>query len=232
MMDADALKAVIDRLGPWHHSIEFVPGIRTHPEFPDHPESRWGTIEPHIPKDLRGKSVLDVGSNSGFFSVKMKQRGADRVVGIDMMPHLIEQGKFLSHWFSQDIDFRLMDVYGDVESLGKFDLVLFMGVLYHLKHPLYALEKLAQVCKDTMIVQSVTRGSPDEFEMKEDYPADEWTVFDEPGWPKMYFIPKKVNGDVSNWWFPNLSCLKAMIRDCGFKNIIPTKDPATLICRR
>src|SRR5215471_20825222 len=77
------MQTVIDRLGPWYHNVVFAPGIMSNPQNADYPASRWRVLDPVIPKDLRGKSVLDIGCNSGFFSLEMKKRGADRVVGVD-----------------------------------------------------------------------------------------------------------------------------------------------------
>jgi len=76
------LQLVIERLGPWYHNLTFA-GTSTLSATPDYPASRWSMLEPLIPEDLRGKTVLDIGCNSGFFSVEMKKRGAARVVGID-----------------------------------------------------------------------------------------------------------------------------------------------------
>lgn len=192
----------IEQLGPWYHNVVLAPDVMTHPSDADYPASRWRDLDEIIPKDLKGKSVLDIGCNSGFFSLEMKRRGADRVVGTDIMLYLLAQSRFLSHWFGLPLEIYECGVY-DVESLGsKFDVVLFIGVLYHLKHPLYALEKIASVCKDTMYFQSVVRGPGGDLEPADDYPGNEVCVFDEPNWPKMYFIEKKYNGDESNWCSP------------------------------
>jgi tRNA (mo5U34)-methyltransferase len=101
-----------------------------------------------------------------------------------------------------------------------------------LKHPLYALEKIANVCKDTMFFQSVVRGPSGDFDPKPDYPNSEADIFDLPEYPKLYFVEKSFNGDVSNWWFANQSCLKAMMRTAGFREIISTAGPDTFVCRK
>jgi tRNA (mo5U34)-methyltransferase len=109
---------------------------------------------------------------------------------------------------------------------------MFVGVLYHLKHPLYALEKIANVCKNTMYFQSMVRGPLGDFEPQDDYSGSEASIFDLPEYPKLYFIEKSFNGDVSNWWFASQSCLKAMLRTVGFREIIPTESSDTFICRK
>src|SRR5438552_3181274 len=115
----------IRRLGPWYHNVVFAPGVMTNPSNPDYPASRWRILENVIPKDLSGKSVLDIGCNSGFFSLEMKKRGADRVVGVDFMPHLLAQARFGSHWFELPLELYESTAY-DVRSLdSKFDIVVF-----------------------------------------------------------------------------------------------------------
>lgn len=227
----ERLLHALERLGPWYHNIELQPGVSTNPPMGDHPANRWRILEPFVPADLSGKTVLDIGCNAGFFSVQMKQRGADRVLGIDIMPHVLAQARFVSTWFNQPIELREMDTYG-IEALGQFDFVIFVGVLYHLKHPLYALEKMAAVCKDTMYFQSVIRGPLEDFNPDDDYSVQERDIFDIPAYPKLYFIEKSFNGDVSNWWFATRSCLRAMLRTVGFREVLDTDSPDTFICRK
>jgi tRNA (mo5U34)-methyltransferase len=222
----------LQRLGPWYHNVVFAPGMMSNPSNADYPASRWRLLDSVISKDLRGKSVLDIGCNSGFFSLEMKKRGADRVVGIDIMPHLLAQSRFASHWFHLPLELYECGAY-DVRSLGwNFDVIVFIGVLYHLKHPLYALEQIASICKDTMYFQSVVRGPGGDIESKDDYPVNEVAVFDQPAWPKLYFIEKKFNGDESNWWFATRSCLKAMLRTAGFRTVEDTPNPEIFVCRK
>lgn len=223
---------VIQRLGPWYHNVVLGPGVLTNPSNPDYPASRWRVLDQVIPKDLGGKSVLDIGCNSGFFSLEMKKRGAGRVVGVDIMPHLLAQSRFGSHWFGLPLELYECGAY-DVESLAMtFDVVVFIGVLYHRKHPLYALEKIASVCKETMYFQSVVRGLAGDLQPADDYPVNEVAVFDQPAWPKLYFIEKKFNGDESNWWFATRSALKAMLRTAGFRAVEDTSNPEIFVCRK
>jgi tRNA (mo5U34)-methyltransferase len=227
----DDLRGTIDKHGPWYHNLTIRTGLTTNPEIGDHPVSRWRLIEPYVPADLSGKTVLDIGCNAGYFSLEMKRRGATRVLGVDVMPKVLAQARFMSTWERLPIELREIDTY-DVESLGLFDYVIFVGVLYHLKHPLYALEKVAQVCKDTLFFQSVVRGPATDFNPRDNYPDSEEAIFDAPEYPKLYFVEKSYNGDVSNWWFATPSCLKAMLRTVGFREIIPTASPDTFICRK
>jgi len=225
------LKQTIEQLGPWYHNLEVQPELMTNPAMGDHPASRWRILEPFVPSNMSGKSVLDIGCNAGYFSLQMKRRGAGRVVSIDIMPHVLAQARFMSAWEDLPMEIRKVDTY-DVETLGSFDYVVFVGVLYHLKHPLYALEKIANVCKDTMLFQSVVRGPGGDFNPKDDYPNQEAEIFDLPEYPKLYFVEKSFNGDISNWWFGNRSCLKAMLRTAGFREIVDTEREDTFICRK
>jgi len=225
------LAVTLERLGPWYHNLRFA-GRMTNPATPDYPASRLRLLDEMMPKDLSGKTVLDIGCNSGFFSIEMKKRGAERVVGVDIMHYLLAQARFTSHWFGLPVELHESSAY-DVDQFDmKFDVVLFIGVLYHLKHPLLALEKIASICKDTMYLASVVRGSKGDFEPADDYPGTEVKIFEDPHYPRLYFIEKSIDGDESNWWYATRSCLKAMARTAGFKSVEETSHPEYLICRK
>ena len=120
--------------------------------------------------------------------MEMKRRGADRVVGIDSDEGYLAQARFAAEVSGLDIEFRKLDVY-DVAKLGeKFDLVLFMGVLYHLRHPLLALDLLHEhVAGDMLVFQSLMRGNPDTAEFERDYPFSETGIFEDPAIPPHVF---------------------------------------------
>jgi tRNA (mo5U34)-methyltransferase len=136
-----ALKDDIAALGPWFHNLR-LRGVQTAPDhfLGDYPEIKFASFRHAIPADLTGKSVLDIGCNAGFYTLEMKRRGAAEVLGIDTDEHYLQQARFAAEVEKIDVEFRRMTVW-DVASLGrKFDLVIFMGVLYHLRHPLLALD--------------------------------------------------------------------------------------------
>src|SRR3546814_20451141 len=110
--------------------------------------------------DLAGRSGFGIGCNAGFYAIEMKRRGADRVLGIDDTEGYLEQARFAAEVLGADIEFRNLSVY-DVAALGeRFDLVLFLGVLYHLRHPLLALDLVHDhVARDLLVFQSMQRGS-------------------------------------------------------------------------
>jgi tRNA (mo5U34)-methyltransferase len=221
-------------LGRWFHNID-LRGVKTAPDhfLGDYPNIKWQHFAHAIPADLSGKSVLDVGCNAGFYSIEMKKRGAARVVAIDSDEIYLEQGRFAASVVGySDIEFRKMDVY-DVGKLGEqFDVVIFMGVLYHLRHPLLALDILHDtVVRDVMIFQSMQRGSNNVAGVADDYPFWDHAVFQRDGYPLMYFVEKKYAEDPTNWWIPNRACVEAMLRSSGFR-IVDHPEGEVYICRK
>jgi tRNA (mo5U34)-methyltransferase len=231
--DRDALEGRIRELGPWFHNIT-IGGVQTAPDhfLGDYPSVKWRQFAHAIPADLAGRTVLDIGCNAGFYSFEMKRRGAGRVVGIDWDEGYLAQARFAAEANGVDVDFRRMSVY-DVAALGeRFDIVLFMGVLYHLRHPLLALDLLYEhVVRDLLVFQSMLRGSAATAEVAPDYPFSEQSIFDDPRFPRMYFIERKYSGDPTNWWVPNRSAMEAMLRSAGFV-ITGHPEAEVFICRR
>jgi tRNA (mo5U34)-methyltransferase len=223
------LRTTIEQLGPWYQNIEVEPGLWTNPALPNHPAQRWAAIDPFI-GDVHGKTVLDIGCNAGFFAVRFKQLGASRVVALDIQPQSVRQTTFLARHFGVELEVYERQAY-DIEDLGTFDLVLCLGLLYHLRHPLLMLDRIAAICRDRLFVQMVLRTAGDDFWPKDDYALDEVGVFEDPAFPKMFFIERSVNADPTNWWFANTSCLKAMLRSAGFTDITPTDVSDTFVCR-
>ncbi|HZZ89629.1 MAG TPA: TIGR04290 family methyltransferase [Caulobacteraceae bacterium] len=220
-------------LGEWFHNID-LDGVQTAPNhfLQDYPNVKWRKFEHAIPADLTGKSVLDIGCNGGFYSIAMKRRGADRVVGIDFDERYLEQARFAAEVKGADIEFRLLSVYDVGELRERFDIVLFMGVLYHLRHPLLALDIIHdRVARDLLVYQSMQRGSPDEGEVGADYDFFEQGHFDASSYPKLHFIEHRYAGDPTNWWAPNAACSAAMLRSAGFE-ILERPEEEVFICRR
>jgi tRNA (mo5U34)-methyltransferase len=131
-----------------------------------------------------------------------------------------------------EIEFHQFSVY-DVVRLGrKFDLVLFLGVFYHLRHPLLALDVIHEhVARDLVVFQSLQRGSDQTMPIRDDYLFWETEIFKRPEFPRMYFIEKNYSGDPTNWWFPNRSCVEAVLRSAGF-DILQNPEEEVFICRR
>jgi tRNA (mo5U34)-methyltransferase len=219
-------------LGPWFHNID-LDGVQTAPEhfLGDYPAIKWRRFAHAVPADLSGRSVLDIGCNGGFYSLEMKRRGAARVLGIDHDEDYLRQARFAAEVTGLDIEFQQLSVY-DIGALGeRFDLVLFLGVLYHLRHPLLALDLLREhVVGDLLVCQSMQRGDPGEEPIEEDYPFAETAVFDRPTYPHLSFIERRYAGDDTNWWVPNRACTKAMLRSAGFE-IDSNPEEEVYVCR-
>jgi tRNA (mo5U34)-methyltransferase len=217
-MTREELEGRVRALAPWFHNLD-LGGVRTAPEhfLGDYPGMVWDAIGPALPQDLAGKSVLDLGCNAGFFSIELKKRGAARVVGADFDPRYLAQARLAAEVSGLEIEFRELSVY-DVATLEeRFDVVLFMGVLYHLRHPLLALDLVRRhVAKDLVVFQSMIRGSQGRFPAAPDYPFSEREVFDHPSWPKLHFVEHRYASDETNWWIPNRACVEAMLRSAGF----------------
>jgi tRNA (mo5U34)-methyltransferase len=229
----DRIRARTAELGPWFHNLN-LKGVQTAPDhfLGDYPMVKWQRFADAVPHDLSGKTVLDIGCNAGFYAMEMKRRGADRVLGIDFDPDYLAQARFAAEVEGFDIEFRQMSVY-DVGALGeRFDVVFFIGVLYHLRHPLLALDLIHEhVADDLLVFQSMQRGSSDVLPLKEDYEFWEAGIFDEPGFPKLHFIERQYAHDVTNWWAPNRACSEAMLRSAGFE-IQQHPEEEVFICRR
>jgi tRNA (mo5U34)-methyltransferase len=229
----EELQQRIEELGPWFHNLR-LGGVETAPYhfLGDYPAIKFATFRDVVPQDLTGCTVLDIGCNAGFYSMEMKRRGADRVLGIDTDVRYLRQARFAAEVEGIDIEFRRMGVW-DVAELGeKFDLVIFMGVLYHLRHPLLALDLIHEhVARDLMLFQTMQRGSRETVAIAEDYDFNDPAPFDEPGYPKMHFIEKRYSHDETNWWVPNAACSAAMLRSAGFQ-LIAHPEQEVFFCKR
>ncbi len=229
----DEIQSRVSALGDWFHDLD-LKGVRTAPNhFLHHyPADKWHRFAHAIPQDLKGASVLDIGCNAGFYSMEMKRRGAGRVLGIDSDPRYLAQARLASEVLELDIQFRELSIY-DVAALGeRFDIVLFMGVLYHLRHPLLALDLIHEhVAGDMLVFQSMQRGAREVERVAADYDFFDTDHFDRSGYPKLHFVEHQYARDWTNWWVPNAACAEAMLRSAGFE-ITDHPEDEVYICRR
>jgi tRNA (mo5U34)-methyltransferase len=227
-----SLSTRIQALGPWFHNMTLAGTITAPQHFlGDYPRCKWALFAHALPADLTGMTVLDIGCNAGFYSLEMKRRGADRVVGVDSDPRYLQQAALAAEVSDLAIDLKLLSVYDVADLKERFDLVLFMGVLYHLRHPLLALDLIHEhVSGGLLVCQSLLRGSPEIAQLQEDYPFDELAVFLSEGAPRMQFIEQRFANDPTNWWIPNQACLAAMLRSAGFV-IEDHPEPDIYLCR-
>ncbi len=229
-LSPDTLRADVDRLGPWFHNLKLPDGqggsVQTRPDGPfgDFPQFKWDELAPHLPSDLSGQRCLDIGTNSGFYAFELARRGAT-VLGIDLNDHYLNQARFARRVFGLEaqVDFENLQIYqlAAMAQAGKrFDLVIFMGVFYHLRYPLLGLDCVRSVLKPggRMVFQTLTM--PGDADLG---PQDTGTLgFDDrdrltdPGWPKMAFFERGFTGDPTNWWAANHAGCRAMLRSAGF----------------
>ena len=200
-MSAAELRNEVERLS-WFHTIDLGDGVVT----PGRDDSAMRLGRLGLPADLGGLSVLDVGAYDGFFSFEAERRGAARVVAADAFVWR-ELDRMLSFELArralgssvEDLEVEILEL--SPERVGKFDLVLFLGVLYHLRDPLLALERVASVTAGRLILETHV----DLALMRR---------------PAMAFYPRtELNDDPSNWWGPNPAAVEAMLRDVGFSKI-------------
>jgi tRNA (mo5U34)-methyltransferase len=194
----------------WYHTIDLGHDIVT--AGADNTPHRLPLLG--LPQSLAGKSVLDIGAWDGFFSFEAERRGASRVVASDYYSwHGTGWGTKAGFELArtalgsrvEDIDIDVMDL--SPERVGTFDVVLFLGVLYHLPHPLLALERVASVTRDLLILE---------------------TVVDMVGFarPAMAFYPgRELNNDPTNWWGPNPAAVHAMLASVGFRAVQTVTPP-------
>lgn len=206
------------RLGPWFHNLHLPDGRQTAPDHPlgDFPASKWREIEPFIPTDLTGWRALDIGCNAGFYSFELARRGAS-VVALDADERYLEQARWARalYGLEERVELRLMPVYELARTTEQFDLVLFLGVLYHLRHPLLALDIVAEKVRRLLVLQTLTMPGAEIADVPLDLPLEEREALLAPGWPKLAFLEAAVAGDPTNWWTPNHACVEAMLRSCG-----------------
>lgn len=199
------LRAELARKG-WFHSFEFPDGRVIEGIF-SLAQLRSRISQFPIPQDLTGKRVLDIGAWDGWFSFEMERRGA-QVVAVDCVE--MENFRHAHKQLSSRVEYRVLDIYElSPEKLGRFDIVLFLEVLYHLKHPLLGLEKVCALTREMACVESV---------IIDPATAGQGRA---PGVPWMEFYETdELCGQADNWVRPNLECLLALCRTAGFARVV------------
>jgi tRNA (mo5U34)-methyltransferase len=204
----------------WFHRIEVFPGFFT-PGWSDPAIEKL----PHygLPEELAGKRVLDIGCAEGFFSFEAERRGAREVIAIDSSPDSVRRFNIVREARQSNATAYLTNVY-DLDPLrfGTFDLVLFYGVFYHLKHPQLALERIKSVCAGTLLLQTLV----DEHPAVKHQP---WARF----YPHGLMSGKNnENFDPTVFWAFNSTCVAAMLDHVGFGDIsFVSEDPQAFVAR-
>jgi tRNA (mo5U34)-methyltransferase len=203
-LNVDELRQEVAKI-QWYHSIDLGDGIVT-PGWERNTASRLKALQ--IPDDLRGMTVLDIGAWDGFYSFEMERRGATRVLATDYDTWLgktwgskrgFELARRALNSHVEDMTIDVLDL--SPERTGVFDLVLFIGVLYHLRHPLLALERIFGVTTKQLVLET-------HVDMV-------WNPR-----PAMAFYPNaELHNDPTNWWGPNPAAVIAMLKSVGFNRV-------------
>lgn len=209
-MTPDELKREVDAIR-WFHRIDLGQGIVT----PGLDDTQAKLARLKLPERLTGKSVLDIGAWDGFFSFEAERRGASRVVAVDSFcwtgdgwgsKRGFELARKTLGSKVEDRELEVLDLSPETAG-GTFDVVFFFGVLYHMRHPLLALEKVSSVTASHLILE---------------------TKVDLVSWrtPAMaFYVGDDLNGDPTNWWAPNIPGLRDMLRAVGFNKFLVTSQP-------
>lgn len=232
------MQAEIERLGPWFHKIDLGEGLKTKSasvvgEPVDHPRGTWQLVRPCFPLDLAGKSVLDVGCNGGFYAVEAKRRGAERVLGVDVVRMHVRQAKFVARALGLDIEVRRASVYDlSPASFGRFDVTLALGLVYHLKHLVLGLEKLWQVTRETLILETAIY-PPKKLPKPIQHPiAGPGKTIHCLGYVAN---PKESSESAFNWFLPGVAGLVALLENVGFERVEVASvvgERAVLVCHK
>ncbi|MBP7147059.1 MAG: TIGR04290 family methyltransferase [Acidobacteria bacterium] len=232
--ERERMRQRVAELGPWFHNLHLPGGIQTAPDHPlgDFPSFKWRQVAAHLPQRIDGWRVLDIGCNAGYYSLELARRGA-RVVAIDHDPHYLEQAKWAASVFglANAIDYRRQQVYELARGRERFDLVLFMGVFYHLRYPTLGLDIAARLAENWLVFQTLTMPGRKALEPPEDFPIDERQTLLQRGWPKMAFIERSMAGDPTNWWIANHAAVEALLRAAGLR-VTARPGHEIYLCRR
>jgi tRNA (mo5U34)-methyltransferase len=217
----------VQRLGPWFHNLHLPGGMQTAPGHPlgDFPTVKWRQIEPFIPRNLSRWRVLDVGCNAGFYSFELARRGAE-VTAIDIDGRYLRQALWAAERYglAGRIKFEQASVYSLAGATERFDLVWFLGVLYHLRHPLLALDILRGVTGRQLVLQTLTAPGRAIARTPPNFGLMERKLLNSTGWPRMAFIEHDLEDDPTNWWAPNAAAGFRVIARPGHEIYICVPD--------
>jgi tRNA (mo5U34)-methyltransferase len=242
-----SLETGAGELGPWFHNLHLPDGRQTAPDHPlgDFPAFKWREISRHLPADLRGSRALDIGCNAGFYAFALAARGAE-VLAIDHDERYLRQARWAAAQLDPQsrVEFRRMTVYDLAAVTDTFDTVLFLGVLYHLRHPLLALDIVAERVTGRLVFQTLTMPGAPPTAPPEDVRLSDRARLTDPSWPRAAFIERRLADDPTNWWALDDACAQALARSAGLRVTArgghevyicepdPDQDPLTTRLRR
>lgn len=219
----ESLVALVESFSYWYQCIYLGRGVYTL-HAPTLHNRVWQQLEPMLPNGLANASVLDVGTNAGYFCIQAKLKGAGKVIGIDNTEVFLRQAEACRAVWGLDIEYRQLDA-DQIHLLDQcFDVVVFTGILYHLKNPLSVLEKIGRLCNDAIIVETevIPPDRENIIHTRLGPPGQVAVTACRKGFMK--FIEKdELNGDESNWWIPDEECVLGMLRTAGFRHFSPPR---------
>jgi tRNA (mo5U34)-methyltransferase len=208
-------REAIAKQSKWHHRIEVAPGVWT----PGLQDTSTVLSQIGMPEDLSGMRVLDIGARDGFFTFEAERRGAREVVALDNEPPDYTGFAIAAELLDSKATYVTENVYSlSRERSGHFDLVLFLGVIYHLRHPLLALDRIHDIC------------SPEALLLIETHMIDEGFVDEAGNWRRLtdfhpellslplvqYYPADMLGSDPTSQWAPNRVALEGWLRGSGF----------------
>ncbi|MGE0653823.1 MAG: DUF1698 domain-containing protein [Alphaproteobacteria bacterium] len=207
------IAAQIASVPKWYHRMALAPGVETPGVY-----APAGILDlMGFPDDFRGKSVLDLGCADGFFSFEAERRGAARVLAVDYLPLGANGFQTAHRILGSAVEYRQLSVYDlDPAVIGTFDIVLFLGVFYHLRHPLLALDRIHAVCRERLFLETqvldqnvLHAGGFRPLEAVAPGLSDDCL---------MQFYPyEELAGDPTNWFVATTACIAEMLRTSGFQ---------------
>jgi len=219
-IDTESIRGRIAKHPNWYHRIELAPGLVT-PGVHDSQAGLRLLDALGLPRDCSGLRVLDIGCRDGFFAFELERRKAS-VVGLDYADPAITGFSIAAEILGSHVEYRVENIYDlDPRRHGLFDLVLFLGVLYHLRNPILALDRVRSVCKPGAIVFVETQICLEPAVAELDLPL--W----------QFFPRDSLHGDATNKWAPNLAGLKSVLQECQFEilEVVRGSDRAAVRAR-
>jgi tRNA (mo5U34)-methyltransferase len=191
-------RELVDAYPNWYHRIEVVPGLVT----PGINDSSRSLEALNLPGDLRGATVLDIGTRDGFFAFESERRGAD-VLAVDYLPATATGFSIAAGLLGSRVRYLQENIYNlRPEAIGTFDVVLMLGLLYHLPDPIRAFSTIRKLCRSELYLETHVAD--------DDYP-------ELASLPVALFCPgMALNADPTNYWAPTTPCVEAMLVECGF----------------
>jgi tRNA (mo5U34)-methyltransferase len=193
-VEIEEARALVSSVPHWHHQFEIFPGVRTPGSYD--PAFMWQFMKETA---WAGHTVLDLGPADGAFSLWAAQGGA-HVTAVDYRPKTVSGFSIMEQLSGRSFNFEVSNIYNILPSrIGQFDIVMFLGVLYHLADPLRGLHVCRSVCRERLFLETWYAN---------DLPEDQ---------PLVKYVPYEDDTDFTNFWAPNAMALQLMVQDAGFE---------------